>query len=261
VGAIVESLSSIARELRVAREKLKRSREQLAERIGYTASYIEKIELGKVPVTEGYLTAALPVLAEGIDVTATFGRLRQDALRQPVISEWLRPWLHIEEQADTLRWYKPLLVPGLLQVDGYARALLTTEDEVKARMARQAVFSRDEQPEVVAVIGEHVLHDRVGAPEIMAEQLAHLAQIQAVVQVLPADTDSYYGRDGSFVLATVREQQYVYVDSPARGFTLEDREIISRVQRAWEAIRGEALTPRQSHEVILKAAERWKSQN
>lgn len=83
--------------------------------------------------------------------------VRGDGLRRPVVSEWLRPYLEIEKQADVIRWFEPLLIPGLLQAPEYARALLDTEEQVTARMARQELFERDEPAEVVAIIDESVL--------------------------------------------------------------------------------------------------------
>lgn len=103
----VDDLSIVARELRIARESLHLSREQLAERLGYSSSYIEKIETGKLAITEQYVTAATAALAEGIDTAGLFGRLREDGLKRPVMSQWLRDWLHIEQQATELRWFEP----------------------------------------------------------------------------------------------------------------------------------------------------------
>jgi transcriptional regulator with XRE-family HTH domain len=255
----VDDLSAVARELRIARENLGLSREQLAATMGYSPSYIEKVETGKLAATEAYVRAAA-ALSNGIDTEGLFGRLRNDGLRRKAIGDWLRDWLHIEQQASVIRWFEPDLAPGLLQVEGYAQALLRTEAEVAMRLERQEILGRDEPPEFVAIVNEHALHRRVGSPAVMHEQLVRLAaDTRAVVQVLPTDTDTYAGCDGSFVLATVGDRVYVYVDTPAQGFTLEGREVVSRVQRQWEAIRGEALTSRQSRELILKEAERWKA--
>jgi transcriptional regulator with XRE-family HTH domain len=253
--------SHLARLLRRARENLKLSRQALADEIGYTASYVEKVERGEEPVRTEYLKRVGATLAPGVDVPGLLAWLHDEGLRRPIVSDWLRPYLEIEKQADVIRWFEPLLFPGLLQVEGYARALLDTEEQVAARMARQEILAGADRPEVVAIVDESVLHGHVAGPDVMAEQLAHLAETPAVVQVLPADTDIYPGLNGSFVLATVGRREYVYVETPARGFTLEDPEIVSQVRHDWEVLRGEALTSRQSRDLILKAAERWKSQS
>lgn len=257
---LVSDPGLFGRELRRARERLGLTQEETAKLLNVSLSLYEKAERGAVPPSQSLSIAADTKLHDGVEAAGFFSRLRDHGLHRNAVREWLRDWLSIEQQADMIRWYEPDLVPGLLQTRGYASALITREAAVVARLERQQILDRDEPPEVVVIIGEHVLHRRVGSPEVMYEQLATLAEDRRVViQVLPLDAETYAGCDGSFVLGAVGDRTYVYVDTPARGFTLEDREIVSRVQAKWEAIRGEALTARQSRELIFKQAERWKT--
>lgn len=235
------------------------SRKDVAARSGWSLSKIEKTESGLLPATEDYVRDVLPVVREGVDIEALFGRMQQDGLRRPVFSDWFRDYLHIEQQADTIRFYEPDVVPGLLQSEGYARALLTREVELATRMGRKAIFTRDHPPTVIAVLGENVLHRLVGSPVVMTEQLASLLEPPAVVQVLPSDTDTYAGLDGSFVLTSVGDRDYLHVSTVAQGVTLDDRESVSRAQRAWDEIRGSALPPRQSQQLIMEVAEKWQT--
>jgi hypothetical protein len=78
-------------------------------------------------------------------------------LRHRAIPGWFQPWTHFEAQAVTLRSYEPLLVPGLLQTEDYARAILSDrpggkhddlEDQVAARMDRQAILTRADPPQL-----------------------------------------------------------------------------------------------------------------
>jgi transcriptional regulator with XRE-family HTH domain len=251
-------LTAVARELRAARDNLKLSREQLAERIGYTASYIEKIETGKLAATEPYVAAAAKVLAEGIDATELFQRLRDDERRE-VVPGWFQQWVEHEQEATEIRWYEPLLVPGLLQTEGYATVLLEDAERVAFRMERQQVLDR---AMVTAVIAEAVLTYRIGSPDVMREQLGVLAESRAVVQVLPNDADTHLGTLGSFILATVDDSEVAYADSPLRGHVTADTGVVLSVRRRWEVLRGEALPQRQSRELILRRLEeRWKSES
>ena len=68
---------------------------------------------------------------------------------------WFQEWADIEAQATVLRWYEPLVVPGLLQTEDYARAILSArpdgnlsdlEEQVAARMARQTILDRTGAP-------------------------------------------------------------------------------------------------------------------
>jgi hypothetical protein len=86
----------------------------------------------------------------------------------------------------SLRLFEHTLIPGLLQTEGYARAVLETHpntgaDEVEkrlaARMARQAVLERDDPPPPIlwVLLDENVLVREVGSARVIRDQLAHLA--------------------------------------------------------------------------------------
>lgn len=249
-------ISPLARELRLAREAAGVSIEKAAEMMNVSASLISQVERGKVPVSKTYARAAqIFPPADGY-----WQRMQEDGLRRPVMSEWLRAWLEIETQADAIRWYEPLLVPGLLQVQGYARQLFRAEDKVQLRMARQEIFARDELPDAVFIVDEAALRSHLCEPSVMAEQLQHLTEIPAaVVQVLPAETDIPASLGGPFVLATVGGRQYAHLDTPGRGFVVEDREVISLLQQKWDMLGREALPLRQSRDLILRVADEWKN--
>ena len=86
--------------------------------------------------------------------------------------------MEIEERATEIRWWEPLLVPGLLQTPEYARAVLASwrrdngddiEAKVTARIERQAILDRDNPPELRALLDESVLYRCVGSAAVMAE--------------------------------------------------------------------------------------------
>jgi transcriptional regulator with XRE-family HTH domain len=255
----MKDLTLLARVLQEARKRLGMSVKDLAARSGYSISKIEKTEAGLLPVTEDYLAAVVPVLAsawtEPKELVAMLEAMRQDGLNRPTFSEWFRAWVEIEQQADTLRVYEPDLIPGLLQTPQYAMALLGSEEAVAARIQRQECL---DQADVTVIIGEHVLRWAIGSPKVMEEQLAHLTSASATVHILPEDAQTNLGRDGSFALATLGDRRYVYVETPARSFTLEDREIVSRIAHTWDVLRGEALPQRLSQRLIMEVAETWK---
>lgn len=254
----MDDIPPIARELRLARESAGLTREQAAEIIGYTVSMIEKVETGKANASVSYVTAAMKHFPPDPGI---LDRVRQDGMRRPVVSEWLKDYLDIEGQAAHIRWFEPWLIPGLLQTEGYARALLRDEDKVRVRMERRVVFTRDTPPDVVVIIEASVLRYLVGSPAVMSEQLMYLVDAPAVVYVMPSEANAHHlGRDGSFVLATVGDRTYIYVATPARGFTLEDHELVSDVRLRWEALLAESLPQALSRELIIKEAERWKSE-
>jgi transcriptional regulator with XRE-family HTH domain len=252
----VGEVSGVARELRLAREAAGLTREQAAERTGLSPSLIDKVERGVVPVSDTYTAAfakAFPP-AEGI-----YGRLREDERRDHAVPDWFRPWFEHEQEAIEIRWYEPLLVPGLLQTEAYARALLGDDDRIAARIGRQRALDR---AAVMVIIDEGVLSRRIGDAATMADQLSLLATTtRAEVQVLPATAETYLGTLGSFALALVDGVEVAYADNPLHGIVQYDPGVISEVKRRWDALRGEALPRGQSRELIAKVAERWKSES
>src|SRR5450631_1952137 len=79
-----------------------------------------------------------------------------------------------EAQATVLRWYEPLVVPGLLQTGDYARAILSArpggnlsdlDEQVAARLARQAILDRTGVPQLWCILDEGVLHRAIGGTQ------------------------------------------------------------------------------------------------
>lgn len=185
---------------------------------------------------------------------------------------WFRPWADLEQDATALRSYQPLLVPGLLQTEAYARAMLRTgnllapaevEEIVTSRLARQCVLRREPPPQFVAVIDEAVLRRRVGDRAVMHEQLLHLAEVaqepHVQVRLIPADGPWHTGLAGPFVLTRLPDSREVaYLDNQLRGELVTDPDDIATLSRRWESIAGEALPCRRSVELIREVAQTWR---
>jgi hypothetical protein len=150
------------------------------------------------------------------------------------------------------------LVPGLLQTEAYAAVLLGDDERVAFRMSRQQVLGR---ASVTVIIAEPVLSYRVGTSETMYDQLVRLMESPAVVQILPTDAETHLGTLGMFILATVDDSEVAYADSPLPVQVTADTGVVSGVRRRWEVLGREALPPRQSRDLILKVAERWKTES
>lgn len=140
-------------ELRRARESIDWSRERLADEVSFSVSLVEKVETGGKFPSEAFAAEA----DNALQTDGYLSRIRLHTLKQDVVPEWFRAWPDIEEQSSVIRVFAPLIVPGQLQTEEYARALLDNEDHVAARMARQAILAQDKPPEIVAVLDEAVL--------------------------------------------------------------------------------------------------------
>lgn len=135
-----------------------------------------------------------------------------------VVAPAYSDYISLESDAESVRIYAPLLIPGLLQTAAYARetiaanAITRTPQEVTAltevRQARQAVLSRLERPlKLWAVIDEAVLHRRFSdRPSIMRDQLQRLVDASEVpgvtIQVMPLDATPHPGGAGAFDLVS-----------------------------------------------------------
>jgi hypothetical protein len=183
---------------------------------------------------------------------------------------WFRPWAHIEAEATILRSYEPLLVPGLLQTEEYARAILAIrpggkrddlEDQVAARMERQSILGRADAPQLWCVLDEGVLHRCVGSAKIMHDQLEHLANVaerpQISIQVIPASTGEHAGLLGGFIIADL-DGGMVYSETSAEGQITDSPAIVTHVTFRFDSLRSEALPRAASRDLIMKVArERW----
>lgn len=185
---------------------------------------------------------------------------------------WFRAWAELEQDAGSIRSYEPLLVPGLLQTEAYARAVLATggllsptevDEIVAARLARQRVLEREIPLQFVAVIDEVVLRRPVGHDQsVMAGQLAQLAALgereHVQVRVIPAENPWHTGLAGPFVLARMPDgAEAAYLDNQLRGQVVTDSADLASLGARWESVTGEALPRRRSIELIRKVATTW----
>jgi hypothetical protein len=200
-----------------------------------------------------------------------WGNLRK-GLRHRAVPGWFQPWAHIEADAAILRTYQPLLVPGLLQTEDYARAILAAapggkrddlDDQVAARIDRQAILERVGPPQLWSVLDEGVLHRCIGGPKIMHDQLEHLADLaenpQTTIQVIPASAGAHGGLLGGFVIADVDSSPgMVYLETAPEGQIADSPAIVAHVTFRFDSLRSEALPRAASRDLIMKvAAEKW----
>jgi transcriptional regulator with XRE-family HTH domain len=128
-------------ELRLAREAAGFTQEQLATEINYSQGQISKIETGERPPSKDFADRADIVLNTG----GLLGRIVRRAQQQQTTPAWFRSWPAVEGEATSLRAYHPVLIPGLLQTEAYARALLSADPGVTPDEVEQRVSARLER--------------------------------------------------------------------------------------------------------------------
>ncbi|MEV5414014.1 helix-turn-helix transcriptional regulator [Thermopolyspora sp. NPDC052614] len=246
------------RELRHYRLAAGLTQSQLAERIHFSLSTVSAAETGANPATLEFATQC----DKALDTGGALVRLL-DWRKAERFPAWFGKWHQIEQEAITLRWYEPLVVPGLLQTQAYARAILLGNQElVNARLDRQAVLHREEPapPVLRCVIDEGILHRPVGGPEVMREQLLHLVSAvspRLSIQVIPLG--AYDGLLGGLIIATLPGgQEVTYVETAVRGLTTSEPEDVAKAEERFEIFRTEALPVGMSVELIKRTVEeRW----
>src|SRR5262249_47404148 len=122
-------------------------------------------------------------------------------------------YIDLETAADSLRLYQSSMIPGLLQTDAYARAMITdagaldlddteVDRRIELRMERQQVLDDDGSLNLWVVFDEAALRRVVGTPEVMAAQLGWLAEVARrpgiTLQVIPFAAGAHASPQGSF---------------------------------------------------------------
>jgi hypothetical protein len=247
------------------------SQEQLGDRIGYSGAQVGAVETARRMPGEDFTARCDAELGTGGALGRLLGQLK-GFLRNQAYPAWFRGWPNVEREAATLRWWEPMVIPGLLQTEDYARAILGVqpgitcdrlEELVTVRMDRQSVLSDEAPPFLWCLLDEGVLHRCVGSPKITCEQLGRLVEMsglpQVTVQVVPYSVGAHPGMLGHFVIAGFPEApSIVYLETAAAGQIVETAGVVDQVALAWEALRSEALPRAASRDFIAKIAEeRW----
>ncbi|HEY8546799.1 MAG TPA: helix-turn-helix transcriptional regulator, partial [Acidimicrobiales bacterium] len=205
--------------LKARREQQGLTQEQLALSIGVATSTYREWERGLSTPRVGFR----PRLAEQLDVSlveidAYLNEHESEPVGPPsrqAVPTWLTLYASLEQGASHLWTFQPMTVHALLQTPAYATAVerigpRPPTDEavrrrVELRLARQGVLSRTPDPlRLSVVLDESVLLRVTGGPEVMAEQLAHLAamaqQPNIELRLLPLDAGVHAASFGAFTL-------------------------------------------------------------
>ncbi|WBB65729.1 helix-turn-helix transcriptional regulator [Micromonospora sp. WMMD812] len=257
----------IRAQLRRLRLNADLSQEEFGKLVHFSGSQVSAVELGQRPLDRFILGRADEVLKTGGLLSSLLKMAERDG--QP---SWFRPWLEAERNAQQLRCYQPSLVPGLLQTENYARALIRcddgiTNDEVERRLAvrmdRQSIFLRADPPMFVAVIEEPVLRRAdEGFRGLMTQQIDHLIGCaenpHISVHVIPAVVSVHVGLVGPFVLALGNDGGWIgHLETQLGGMVVDRDEDLSILLSRWESVRSEALPRRQSIELMKEVMTSW----
>jgi hypothetical protein len=187
-----------------------------------------------------------------------------------VLSTWFQNYLDLEQAAELIRTYEIQFVPGLLQTDAYARAVImlghggATPEEIDRRadlrMARKQMLQRHESPRLWAVLDEAVLRRPIGGKEVLREQieslLAMCEQPSVRLQVIPFESGGHAAAGGAFTILRFPYPDMpdvVYLEHLTSGLYLDKREDVDHYAAAMGRLTIEAEPPARTPELLHRA--------
>ncbi|MFD8648774.1 helix-turn-helix domain-containing protein [Streptomyces mirabilis] len=251
-GAVVQAL----------RENAGLSRAEFGELVRFSKHTVESVELGRRMPDESFVELAEEVLGNT-------GALRRSARfltrGEAGLAAWFRRWARLERVAVSLCTYECRLVPGLLQSEGYARAVfegtvpVAPDDQMESfmdqRMERQRMlFERPTTP-FSFIVEEHVFRRRFGDAAQMRGLFAHVLELSAprnvTLQIVPVEAGLHACLDGPLQLLEIpRGQRLAYSEGQQNGRLISDPKEVSLLHQRYDTLRSQALNAQDSRGLL-----------
>ena len=240
-------------QLRRLRDAKDVSREEAGWAIRASESKISRMELGRVGFKERDIADLLTLYGVAVaDERAALLTLASEANKpgwwQPygdLIPNWLQYYLDLEAAAAVIRMYEIQFIPGLLQTEAYARAVILLgyggagtgeiDRRVGLRMARKQVLTRADPPQLWAVIDEAVLRRPIGGLAVMRAQIEALVEASSLpnvrLQVIPFRAGGHAAAGGAFTVLRFPDQDLpdvVFIEHLTSALYLDKREDVDR---------------------------------
>ncbi len=271
-GVGMDNASALRRELLTELRRLRpphvHTQRQVAEALDWSPSKVTRIESGAVSLSVTdlrallgfYGVADLDLVERLVDLARRSRRARSPfAAYADTFSAVALRFFDFEHSASWVGELDLLVVPGLLQTEEYARALMsvyglaagTAERFVSSRLVRQQVLGRSDPPTLSFVVDESVLLRRIGGPAVMRAQLQRLLDLaerpEVEIRVLPLALGEHVGLRGSFVLlrfAGTADADVVYIEQRRGDALFQDEvEVIANHRRLFAELEERACPP------------------
>ena len=248
---------------------------------GYTIraseSKMSRVELGRVSFKDRDIRDLLMLYGvEDPDEREALLSLAKEANRpawwqrySDILPSWFQTYVGLEETATLIRTYEGHLVPGLLQTEDYARAVIfaglpgepdvEVERWLRLRMDRQELISRLDPPRLWAVVDEAALRRPVGGPEVMRAQLEYLItatkQPNVTLQVIPFRAGAHAALGQPFVILRFADPDLadmVYLEQFTSGVWLDKRDEVDSYAQVMDRLAVQAAGPDRTEEIITR---------
>lgn len=277
--AVDNGVTIRARVLRAAikdiRERSGMSGRELSKQLGASHGTVSHWETGRrLPTPEDMASLLELVRVTGEEKNRLIELARHAAepswliAGMPNIPHQLAGAVESERSASTIAEWSRDLIPGLLQTADYARALAVAdgmpeqeiETRVLLRVGRKEVLTRRNPVELLALIGEDALHEKIGSPEVMVDQLRHLItmseQDNITVQVVPPRIGWHSGLAGPFVLYDFPDAPaVVHLEHYSSGVFIPNEDNVQVYRTAVDEIRGVARSPAVTRKLLAEIAD------
>ncbi len=262
-------------ELRKHREEAGVTIESVAERLHCSTSKVSRIETGHTSATPRDVRAMLDIYgidgAESNELVQISREARQKGWWHPYSTVLTGAYVGLEAEANSVRAYEQQVVPGLLQTEEYARAMIRSarpdisneevERRVRVRIERQSLLMQDDPIDLWMVLDEAVLSRPVGGDVVMRSQIQHLVETaelpNVTLQILPFSAGAHAGMDGTFTILDFPEPtdtDVVYAENATGGLFLEKADELRKYVFIFDHIRAAALRPEESVSLLADLA-------
>jgi transcriptional regulator with XRE-family HTH domain len=256
-------------QLRRLRESKRLSLEEAGNVIRASHSKISRLETGRVGFKDRDIVDLLTFYGVTDEQEREALRALASRANSPgwwhdyadVLPHWFEAYVGLEEAATQIRAYEVQFVPGLLQTGDYSRAVTTLgysnpkeiTRRVNLRMARQAILSKPDPPNLWVVLDEALLRRPIGGSAVMRGQLKHLIEISqqpnVTIQVIPFNFGGHAAAGGPFSVLRFAEYDLpdvVYLEQLTSALYLDKQEVVDSYLAVMERLCIDALTPASS---------------
>jgi hypothetical protein len=261
-------------QLRRLREQAGVSRDDAGYHIRASGSKISRLELGRVSFKERDVSDLLELYGVPAETKEQLVQLTAEANATPwwqkykeVVPDWFHVYVGLEEAATLIRVYEVQFVPGLLQTEDYARAVVMqgsphlapeeVDSRVAVRMGRQKLFARETPPRLWAIVDEAALRRPMGGREVLAGQIKRLihavSEPNITLQVMPFKYGGHAAEGGAFTMMRFPEADLpdmVYMESLTGAHYIDRPDDVEVYAAVMERLSVAGTSPEKTRDIL-----------
>jgi transcriptional regulator with XRE-family HTH domain len=262
-------------QLRRLRERANISREDAGYHIRASGSKISRMELGRVSFKERDVVDLLEYYGvTDLQERNSLIQLTREANATPwwqkyqdAVPDWFGVYVGLEEAAQLIRMYEVQFVPGLLQTEEYARAVVMQgapgldpseiDRRVAVRMGRQKLLGRSSPPRLWVIVDEAALRRPMGGRDVLAAQIERLMDLisepNITLQVMPFRYGGHAAEGGAFTIMRFPEADLpdmVYMEYLTGALYLDKPDEVERYAAVMERLSVAGTSPERTREIL-----------